>query len=179
MKKPFALASFMLVLFAGCAAASQPSSPSASPAQKLKVAPEESLSMIVPANGVQIYECRASQDKGGRYEWAFVGPEADLFDRRGMKIGRHYAGPHWEATDGSKIVGLVKASSAAPDEGAIPWLLLGAKSVGPAGTFSNVSTVRRVHTVGGIAPDNGCWAAAAGTVVRVPYTADYYFFTKE
>src|SRR4051812_4700769 len=179
MKKPFALASFMLVLFAGCAAASQPSSPSASPAQKLKVAPEESLSMIVPANGVQIYECRASQDKGGRYEWAFVGPEADLFDRRGMKIGRHYAGPHWEAMDGSKIIGLVKASSAAPDEGAIPWLLLGAKSVGPAGTFSNVSTVRRVHTVGGIAPDNGCSAAAAGTRARVAYTADYYFFTKE
>jgi hypothetical protein len=177
MKKPFALASFMLVLFAGYAAASQPSSPAASPAQKLKVDPEESLAMVVPANGVQIYECRASQ--GGNYEWAFVGPEADLFDTRGMKIGRHYAGPHWEAMDGSKIVGLVKASSAAPDEGAIPWVLLGAKSVGPAGTFSNVSSVRRVHTKGGVAPDNGCSAAAAGTRARVPYTADYYFFTRD
>jgi hypothetical protein len=178
MKKPFALASFMLALFAGCAAASQPSSPAPSTAQKLKVEPEESLSMVVPANGVQIYECRA-QGQGGSYEWALVGPEADLFDTRGMKIGRHYAGPHWEAADGSKIVGLVKASSAAPDEGAIPWLLLGAKSVGPAGTFSNVSSVRRVHTTGGLAPDNGCSAAAAGTRARVPYTADYYFFTKE
>jgi hypothetical protein len=36
-----------------------------------------------------------------------------------------------------------------------------------------------VHTTGGIAPDSGCSAAAAGTLVRVPYTADYYFFTKE
>jgi len=179
MKKPFALASLMLVLFAGYAAASQPSSPSASPAQKLKVAPEESLAMIVPANGVQIYECRASQGQGGSYEWAFVSPEADLFDTRGMKIGRHYAGPSWEATDGSKIVGLAKASAAAPDVGAIPWVLLGAKSVGPAGTFSNVSSVRRVHTTGGVAPDNGCSAAAVGTRARVPYTADYYFFTKE
>ena len=172
MKKPFALASFALVLFAGCAAASQPSSPSASPAQKLKVDPDESLAMVVPANGVQIYECRAGQ-------WAFVAPEAELFDAHGKTIGRHYAGPHWEAADGSKIVGLVKASTVAPDGGAIPWLLLGAKSVGPAGTFSNVSSVRRVHTTGGIAPDNGCSAAAAGTRARVPYTADYYFFTKE
>ena len=179
MKKPFALASFMLVLFAGYAAASQPSSPSASPAQKLKVDPDESLAMVVPANGVQIYECRARQGPGGSYEWAFVGPEADLFDTRGMKIGRHYAGPHWEANDGSKIIGLVKASTVAPDGGAIPWLLLGAKSVGPAGTFSNVSSVRRVHTTGGIAPGDGCSAAAAGARARVPYTADYYFFTKD
>ena len=55
----------------------------------------------------------------------------------------------------------------------------GSKSVGPAGTFSNVSSVRRVHTKGGVAPGNGCSAAAAGTHARVPYTADYYFFTKE
>src|SRR5215813_6085862 len=170
MKKPFGFAGFALVLFAGCAAASQPT-----PAKKLKVDPEESLSMVVPAKGVQTYECRASQ--GGAYEWAFVAPEADLFDTHGTKIGFHYAGPSWEAADGSKIVGSVKASTTAPDEGAIPWLLLGAKSVGPEGAFSNVSSVRRVHTTGGIAPADGCSAAAAGTHARVPYTADYYFFT--
>jgi len=174
MKKPFGFAGFAVVLFAGYAAASQPTPP-ASPAQKLKVDPEESLSIVVPAKGVQVYECRASQ--GGAYEWAFVTPEADLFDTRGMKIGRHYAGPSWEAFDGSKIVGSVKASTTAPDDGAIPWLLLGAKSVGLQGSFSDVSSVRRVHTTGGVAPDNGCSAAAAGTTARVPYTADYYFFT--
>jgi hypothetical protein len=177
MKKRFGLAGLALFLFAGYAAASQPSSPADSPAQKLKVAPEESLAMIVPAKGVQIYECRATQGAG--YEWAFVAPEADLFDTHGMKIGRHYAGPHWEAADGSMIVGSVKASTAAPDGAAIPWLLMGAKSVGSTGTFSGVSSVRRVHTTGGIAPGSGCSAAATGTVVRVPYTADYYFFTKE
>jgi hypothetical protein len=32
-----------------------------------------------------------------------VAPEADLFDARGNRIGRHYAGPHWRSTDGSKI----------------------------------------------------------------------------
>ena len=179
MKQPFGLASLALVLFSGYAVASEPMSPSASVAQKLKVGAEESLAMIVPAKGVQIYECRASQGQGGNYEWAFVGPEADLFDTSGMKIGRHYAGPSWEAIDGSKIVGSVIQSAAAPDEGAIAWLLLGAKSVGPAGQFSKVSSVRRVHTIGGVAPSDGCSAAAMGARARVPYTADYYFFTKE
>jgi hypothetical protein len=179
MKKPFAFASFLTVLLAGGHAIAEPSNPSAGLAQKLKVGPEESLVMIVPAKGVQIYECRATKGQDGGYEWAFVAPEADLFDTRGMKIGRHYAGPSWEAPDGSKIVGSVRARADAPEEGAIAWLLLDAKSVGPDGAFSHVSSVRRVKTVGGIAPGTGCSAAAAGTLARVPYTADYYFFTRE
>jgi len=133
--------------------------------------------MIVPAKGVQIYECRPAKAEG--YEWAFMGPEADLFDTQGAKIGRHYAGPHWEANDGSTIVASVKASAPAPDAGAIAWLLLGAKSVGPEGAFSKVSSVRRVHTVGGMAPASGCSEDETGRIVRIPYTADYYFFTRE
>ena len=60
---------------------------------------------------------------------------------------------------------------------AIPWLLLAAKSVGPAGSFSRVTSVQRVRTVGGVAPATGCAQATAGTTARVSYTADYYFFT--
>src|SRR5262245_58464479 len=176
MKKPFAFVSFLSILFAGGHALAQPANPSGL-AQKLKVAPEESLVMIVPAKGVQIYECRPAKAEG--YEWAFMGPEADLFDTHGTKIGHHYAGPSWEAADGSKIVGTVKASAAAPDAGAIAWLLLGAKSVGPEGAFSKVSSVRRVRTAGGVAPNTGCSEDETGRVVRVPYTADYYFFTRE
>ena len=179
MKKSFGFASFLFVLFAGGQAAAQPSNPSAGLAQKLKVGADESLAMIVPAKGVQIYECRAGKGQEGGYEWAFVAPEADLFDTRGMKIGHHYAGPSWEAADGSKIVGSVKARADAPEGGAIPWLLLGATPVGPDGAFSHVSSVRRVKTAGGIAPSSGCSAAAAGSLARVPYTADYYFFTRE
>jgi hypothetical protein len=179
MTKPKAYAGLLIALLAGTAAAQQPSQASASLAQKLKLGADESLAMIVPAKGVQIYECRAVKGQEGGYEWVFVAPEADLFDTRGMKIGQHYAGPSWEAADGSKIVGSAKARADAPEDGAIPWLLLGAKSVGPDGAFSRVSSVRRVKTVGGIAPGTGCSAAAAGTLARVPYTADYYFFTKE
>ena len=109
-------------------------------------------------------------------EWAFVAPEADLFDARGNKIGRHYAGPHWEATDGSNIVGAVKERADAPTAGAIPWLLLTAKSVGPDGAFSKVTSIQRVNTAGGAAPVTGCSQAAVGTSARIAYTADYYFF---
>src|SRR5690242_1800529 len=97
----------------------------------LKPAAGESLAMVVAAKGVQIYECRAG-------EWAFVAPEAELFDPSGKTVGRHYAGPSWEAADGSKVVGTVKARANAPAPDAIPWLLLGAKSVGSEGTFSKV-----------------------------------------
>ena len=111
------------------------------------------------------------------YEWAFVAPEADLFDARGAKIGKHYAGPRWESNDGSKILGTVKELADAPRSDAIAWVLLTSKSDGPAGSFSKVTSVQRVNTVGGVAPGGGCSQGNAGAVGRVSYTADYYFFT--
>jgi hypothetical protein len=168
---------FVLV-FLGAACASPPSRTSMIEVPgKLKPGANESVAMIVAAKGVQIYECRARKDRAGEYEWAFVAPEADLFDARGNKIGRHYAGPHWESTDGSKIAGTLKASADAPAANAIPWLLLAAKSVGPDGSFSKVTSVQRVNTVGGVAPKAGCSQATAGARARIDYTADYYFFT--
>ncbi|MEA3193779.1 MAG: hypothetical protein QOD26_2112 [Betaproteobacteria bacterium] len=150
-----------LLLAAGCASTVQVP-------DNLKPMAGESLKRIVPARGVQIYECRDGK-------WAFVAPEADLFDTRGNLIGKHYAGPHWESTgDGSKIVGSVKTRADAPQAGAIPWLLLSTKSVGGNGYFSDVTSIQRVSTVGGIAPAGGC--AETGKQVRVPYSADYHFF---
>jgi hypothetical protein len=139
----------------------------------------ESLAMIVPAKGVQIYECRAAKDQAGTYEWAFVAPEADLFDASGKRIGRHYAGPYWESTDGSKIVGSPKERADAPKAGAIPWLLLGTQSVGAQGSFSKVTGVQRVNTIGGATPRSGCSEATVGTTARVPYSADYYFLAEK
>jgi hypothetical protein len=59
------------------------------------------------AKGVQIYE---------------------LTDAQGRPFAKHYAGPTWEAPDGSKTVGKVLTSEPAPKAGAIPWLLLSTKS---------------------------------------------------
>jgi len=133
----------------------------------LKPGANESLAMIVPAKGVQVYDCRDGK-------WAFVAPDAELFDRGGKKIGTHYAGPHWEAADGSRIVASVKGRADAPVAGAIPWLLLSAKSVGAQGAFSQVTSIQRVATAGGAAPQGAC---SPGAQARSPYTADYYFFT--
>jgi len=179
MSKTSKVMVFLLALLvAGCASLQPPRSTVEVP-DKLKPGANESLAMIVPARGVQIYECRARKDPAGGYEWAFVAPEADLFDADGNRIGRHYAGPHWEATDGSKIVGAVKERADAPAANAIPWLLLTAKSVGPEGSFSKITSIQRVSAVGGVAPKGGCSQAAAGTSARINYTANYYFFTRK
>jgi hypothetical protein len=138
--------------------------------ESLRPGANESLAQIVPAKGVQIYECRDGS-------WAFVAPDAELFDAAGKKIGTHYAGPHWEAADGSKVVASVKARADAPQAASIPWLLLGAKSVGADGAFSKVTSIQRVSTSGGIAPAGAC--SQSGARARVGYTADYYFFTSK
>jgi hypothetical protein len=141
---------------------------------KIKGAANESLVIIVAAKGIQIYECRASKDAGNA-DWVFVAPEADLFDTSGTKIGKHYAGPRWESLDGSTIEGTLRERSDAPRADSIPWVLLTAKSVGPEGSFSKVTSVQRVSTVGGTAPKTGCSSASVGQVARMAYTADYYF----
>lgn len=137
--------------------------------------PEAGLqkSATLRARGVQIYECSAAPS--GR-AWRFVGPEADLFGLNGQWQGRHYAGPHWELPDGSKVSATVKSRADAPAAAAIPWLLLTARSVGGPGAFSTVRAIQRVNTAGGVEPRDPCAAANAGQVVRVPYTADYHFY---
>jgi len=143
---------------------------------KLAPSTQASLAMLAKARGVQIYQCRQAADGSNTYEWAFVAPEADLFDARGDKIGRHFAGPAWESRDGSRIVGTVQARNDAPTADAIPWLLLATKATGPEGAFSKVTQVQRLNTAGGNAPSTGCAASADGMTVRVPYAADYYFW---
>jgi hypothetical protein len=164
-----------LPLFAiGCSGLSAPTRTVNVPDQ-LKPQATESLAMIVPAKGVQIYECRPKAGQEGGYAWAFVAPEADLFDAKGRKIGTHYAGPHWESADGSKVVGSVKTSAPAPRSDDIPWLLLATKNVAAQGAFSATTSIQRVNTAGGIAPAGGCSQGSVGSTARIPYTADYYF----
>ena len=137
---------------------------------------DRKLQIVAAANGVQIYRCDPKKDEPGRLEWTFQAPEAVLRDPAGKYLGKHYAGPTWEAADGSKVVGEVKARNDGPDANAIPWLLLSAKSTSGAGVLANTASVQRVQTVGGKAPDGGCSQAQAGKELRVPYSATYYFY---
>lgn len=144
--------------------------------ENLKAPPDEMLALEAAATGVQIYECAAAKDQPARFEWTLKGPEAELFDRAGKKIGKHYAGPTWEANDGGKVVGQLKARDNGPDPGAIPWLLMTAKSNSGGGVFGRTTSIQRVNTVGGTAPAEACGQAQAGRQVRVPYKATYSFY---
>jgi hypothetical protein len=163
-----------IALLSACAMA-QPLSAANDTPDKLKPGNDASLILMATAKGVQIYECRARKDGNG-YDWTFVAPEATLFDRAGKVIGKHYAGPHWESIDGSKVVGTVTERADAPATGDIPWLLLTTHSDGPAGAFSGVNSTQRLHTAGGAAPKDGCSKETTGHLARIGYTADYYFF---
>jgi hypothetical protein len=137
---------------------------------KLEVPQGAALIGKYAAKGVQIYVCAT---KAGTNEWMFKAPEAELRDAQGQVFAKHYAGPSWEAADGSKIVGTVLASEAAPVTGAIPWLLLSAKTSG-AGVLAQARFVQRIDTAGGVAPTNPC--PTAGAEERVSYSADYVIY---
>ncbi len=126
--------------------------------------------------GVQIYECKAKPGDPDKFEWSFKAPEANLTNEHGEKIAKHYAGPTWEANDGSKVVGEVQKKAPAPRPGAIPWLLLKAKTNEGTGTFARVTYIQRVDTEGGVAPAAGCDQAHVNTEARVDYRANYYFY---
>ena len=161
-----------LALFAASVAA-QTLAPPEVPAA-LRAPAGQSLYLEALATGVQIYEC--SQKADSSYEWAFKAPEASLADRSGHTLGKHYAGPTWESTDGSTVAGEVKAKDPGPRPSAIPWLLLSAKANTGSGIFSAAKSVQRIETVGGLAPTEACTAANLKQVARVPYTATYDFY---
>ncbi|HET9645940.1 MAG TPA: DUF3455 domain-containing protein, partial [Burkholderiaceae bacterium] len=105
-------------------------------------------------------------------------PEASLSDAvTGRAMGRHYAGPSWEAPDGSIVVGKVSARDDGPDPRAIPWLLLTAEVKGREGIFSKVRSIQRLRTEGGKPPAQGCDSQHAGEISRMPYKAEYRFYT--
>jgi Protein of unknown function (DUF3455) len=166
MMKTTLISAAIALLGAACATVSPPVPDALAPPAG------RTLATTVAARGVQVYECRGDA-------WAFVGPEAELFDAHGQRIGYHGSGPHWTARDGSRIVGRVAARADAPAAGAIPWLLLTTDAVGTSqGAFSGVASVQRIHTAGGVAPAAPCNRNNAGAAARIPYTADYRLFNR-
>jgi hypothetical protein len=163
-------------VFVGLALAGAAQAASVDVPATLRAADHESLVGTVAARGVQIYQCRATA-KGA--EWVFVAPDADLFDAEGRTVGRHGAGPFWEAADGSRVVGTVKARAEAPTAGAVPWLLLATSATGPQGRFSAVTSIQRINTAGGLPPATPCTVDALGVTARIDYTADYRLFASE
>ena len=128
--------------------------------------------IVLLGKGAQVYGC-AQTDAG--YAWRLKAPDAILLDPAGRQVGRHFAGPSWQAEDGSTVVGAAVATSPAPQADGIPWLVLAAKSHSGDGTFAGVSYIVRSATEGGLAPATGCDADHAGAESRVDYSATYAF----
>ena len=160
----------MLLLPFGCGilAAQTPEVP-----EELRVPEGQTLLLRLHGEGKQIYSCQRAADG---YGWKLKGPEAKLIDKDGKVVGRHYAGPTWESTDGSRVTGKLAASVASPDAGSIPWLLLGAASHEGTGVMQRVLSIQRLETKGGAAPSTGCAAGSGNIETSVPYEASYYFY---
>jgi hypothetical protein len=169
-----ALLASLATLLSACA--STPLTPPTVP-PALQAPAGTTLYLETLASGVQIYECTRKAD--ATYEWTLKAPEATLTDRSGRVIGKHYAGPTWEAPDGSAAVGEVKARDPGPSPTAIPWLLLTAKTNATAGIFADARYVQRVATVGGLAPTSGCAESTLKSQARVPYSATYVFYRSQ
>ena len=135
-------------------------------------APGETIVLSVHAEGAQVYECKASAD--GKPAWAFREPVATLIVD-GKTIGRHYAGPNWEHSDGSAVVGKAVGNAPGATANDIPWLKLEVASRRGNGALAGVTTVQRINTQGGKL-DGAC--DKAGTFSSAPYSADYVFLRK-
>ena len=135
-------------------------------------APGETAVATYHAEGAQIYECKAGPD--GKLAWTFREPIATLL-LDGKTVGRHYAGPNWESTDGSAIVGKVVANAPGKTASDIPWLKLEVTAQRGSGVLSGVTTVQRINTQGGV-HTGAC--EKAGAFHSAPYAADYVFLRK-
>jgi hypothetical protein len=176
VKLPIAFSTFVaatILTMSGCATG--PVAPIDMP-ENLRPAAGQVLFFEALASGSQVYECSSKPGQPGAFEWTFFAPEAALVDQSGHSIGRHFGGPTWKSNDGSLVVGRVKANAPSPDASAIPWLLLEMKSTVGIGVFSRTTSIVRAKTVGGVAPSTPCGAAMARQLLRVPYTATYYFY---
>jgi hypothetical protein len=146
-----------------------PPSPTVDP--KIRVDEGNKVFLVGHATGVQIYTCNGAA-------WSPAVPRASLYGDNGKLIISHFAGPTWQAKDGSQVLGTV-VDKVIVDRTAIPWVLLSARTTPGADGDRLVDTtfVQRINTAGGLTPPAAdCNAATAGNVVEVPYTADYFFW---
>jgi len=142
------------------------------PLPEALAAPGETIVLTAHAVGMQTYECKAGTD--GKLAWAFREPVATLIADDKI-VGRHFAGPTWQLSDGSAVVGRVAASTPGATANDIAWLKLDVVSRSGSGMLSNVTTVQRINTVGGVLKDD---CDRPGTTRGMPYTADYVFLRK-
>lgn len=168
--RPFLLTAGVLVTEAVCAqfAVPTPKAPKA-----LQPPPNQAVILSLDGKGSQIYVC---QNTGDSYAWKLKAPDAKLFGDSGEVVAKHFAGPTWEANDGSRVTGKLVASVPSPDSKSIPWLLLTAVGHEGNGLMTRVESIQRLATKGGKAPADTCSASNKDQEMPVAYEAYYYFY---
>jgi len=141
--------------------------------QQIQPPANEQLLLQVHAKGDQVYTCKGDAAQAA---WTLKAPDAQLFHKDGKPFGKHFAGPSWEASDGSRVTGKAVANVPSPDADSIPWLLVNIVGHEGSGVLSRATSIQRINTKGGKAPASGCDAAHAGQEVRAAYSADYLFY---
>jgi hypothetical protein len=134
------------------------------------VTPGEALVATIHAEGAQVYECKA--DAAGQLAWKFREPVATLMID-GKTVGRHFAGPSWELTDGSLVTG--KVSGSAPGR-RWPIHTCGSRSPHSAAPANEPRHHdHRLNTKGGLIQGS---CDKVGAFLNAPYSADYLFYKR-
>jgi hypothetical protein len=183
----------------GAAAAQDGSIATPSVPDTVKVEEGNEVFLVGHATGTQNYVCLPS---GSGVAYSLFTPEATLFDDKGGQIITHFFSLNpfepgviratWQSSQDTSTV-WAKATGTANStdfptfvrKGAIDWVRLDVKDIGPgalAGPTGGVKLVKttfiqRINTVGGLAPSTGCSTSAdIGNKAFRPYTADYVFY---
>lgn len=152
-------------------------SPPTGIAAGITVSADEAADFMLRAEGVHVFECKPLTTNANRFAWSFTAPDVTLYDA-GRAVARHAADNQFEAiADRSTVSAAIRARQ---DGGAnnLPWLLMRAQSTPDAGLFAGVTSVQRVNTAGGVAPDSGCDGNNVGKEARSAFRADYYFYKR-
>ena len=143
---------------------------------------------IVPPSGnrlkLALHVVKGTQDYACvNGAFALQNPEAILENGRAGDDALHFFGapgsPVFVSERDSSEVDLDKVAAApAPAAGSVAWLLLKTAAVanaenGQPGLFSDITFVQRLNTQGGNPPAGAC---TVGQIVKVTYTADYFFY---
>ena len=177
MKKLSTLSTVGLVAMLGACAMTPPMMmvDNAALPEAVRVPAGQTMKMVTTGVGEITYECRDKKDMAGQYEWAFVGPVATLYSGDKKTVGKYYAGPTWEAADGSKVTG--KQVAVAPaGAGNIPMQLVKTEPAMGMGAMQGLSYIQRLKTKGGVAPAMTCDGSSKGQRQQVKYEADYVFY---
>ena len=164
---------FSIILMLSCY---RPAMAEVSVPDAIKVPDGNNIYMTLHAKGDQIFHCVL---KAGVYSWKWHAPDAKLYDTQTQaEVGSHGAGPSWVYKDGSGVIAKVLQKTDAPDKVSAPWLLLEVSGHKGDGFLALTSYIQRINTQGGVTPSSGCDANHLGSEKRVPYLADYVFFSK-